>query len=64
MEEEDKEYFEQLALKDQAIRTLEVLIKSTPEMNLMLTTMTKNGIEENAAMLSVMEFMENQFKKK
>ncbi|WP_213810636.1 hypothetical protein [Jeotgalicoccus sp. WY2] len=64
MEEADKEYFEQATLKDQALRTLEVLIKATPEMNLMLTTMTKNGMEENAAMLSVMEFMEKQFKKK
>ena len=62
MNETDKEYLEQVALKDQAVRTLEKMIKGTPEMNRMFKTMTKNGMKENAAMLSVMEIIENQFK--
>lgn len=64
MKEVDKEYFEQVALKDQALSTLELLIKGTPEMNHMFKTMQKNGMKENAALLSVMELIENQFKKK
>lgn len=62
MNEEGVEYFEQLALKDQALRTMEILIDTEPASKSAYESMIKNGVSENKAMLSAMEFMERMFK--
>lgn len=62
MNEEDVEYFEQLALKDQALRTMEILIDTEPASKSAYESMIKNGVSENKAMLSAMEFMERMLK--
>lgn len=58
MDQEDKEYFEQVALKDQAMRVIEAMINANKDVTDMKKTMMKNGMTENGALLSVMEIME------
>lgn len=64
MNEEDVEYFEQLELKDQAVRTMRVVIDNEPVSKNMLDTCVNNGMNETKAMLSTMEFIEKTMKKK
>ncbi|AKG74378.1 hypothetical protein [Salinicoccus halodurans] len=63
MNEEDVEYFEQLELKDQAVRTMNVVINNEPVSKNMLETCLKHGMNETKAMLSTMEFIEKTMKR-
>lgn len=64
MNEEDVEYFEQLELKDQAVRSMKAFIDNEPASKGMFKNLIKNGMSENKAMLSTMEFIEQSLKNK
>lgn len=63
MDQEDKEYFETMALKDQALRTIQAMIPADKGTAKMKASMIKNGMTENGALLSIMETMENNVKR-
>lgn len=55
MDQEDKEYFEDAVLKDQALRLVELQVESYPQTKSSYKIMRKNGMTHNEALASIME---------